>query len=242
MWYRTFCACILLTVAAPLQAAQIARSAELRADRRLNKTLTVNGQVVRVPVLLRRVSETAGVDVFVQGDLLKRPVSIATRGKPIADLLDNLAVLFGGTWVKRNDGYVLVTEEVSAKEIGSLAAGDTLAEERAFFSSITPAQVVAVRTVGLIKLAQLTQQQQRLACLIARDRFLRNPEKYSASILKGTGLQVGRILETRTLPGGTLLADPSLPGTLCLNGWSIMDSGELFPETLASDNQRPPVQ
>jgi hypothetical protein len=174
-----------------LAASKQERGPDLQRDARLTKKLKLPGETVRLQQIVQRLSETTEVDLMVQGDLLRRPLAVAVKDKTAAEVMENLAVLFGGTWLRRGDGYLLITDEVTANLVAAYPPErSTEEEERALFTSITPQQLTQMQQRGPLRFERMTPAQQRLVLAITRDRYLKEPHRFPSSIVTGKGLMI----------------------------------------------------
>jgi hypothetical protein len=218
------------------------RPVDLQNDPRLTRKLSLPGDTLRLQQVVKTLGEVTEVDILVQGDLLRRPVAITVKNKTAADILEQLGLLFGGTWLRRGDSYLLVTDEVTARMITAHRAdAATDREEQALFRSITPQQLARLREGKTVGYERLTPSQKRLVLTIARDRFLKQPEQYPSSILAGKGVELFRTIVATTGAGGRPVLtfspnDPNLrnPSTIELGVPMIADNGELTQVSLAT--------
>src|SRR5688572_481903 len=100
-------ALVLILLFAVRMEARSEGVTDLKSDSRLTAKIELAGDTQAIGTVIRLLSERTKVDLFVQGDLLRRPVAIAVRGRAAHEVLDNLATLFGGSWLKRGDAYLL---------------------------------------------------------------------------------------------------------------------------------------
>jgi hypothetical protein len=183
---------IALWIAFPgLSAPQASSSPDLTKDERLAKKLTLPGDTLPLAQVIKGVHAATGVSLMVQGDLLRRPVAIAVKDKTCAEILENLRVLFGGTWVRRGDSYLLVTDETVAKQMANYPEGtSTVREGQALRRSFTSVQVEALRRNGGVDFQSLSPVQKRLVLTMLRDEYLRDPSRYPSSILTGKDVRL----------------------------------------------------
>lgn len=224
------CAVVLPAMAAPKPTPP----ADLEKDARLSKKLSLAGEVIPLRQVAQLVNEATGVDVMVQGDLLRRPIVIAAKDRSAAEILSNVALLFGGTWIRRGDAYLLVSDEITANLVASYPS-DTSTDrlERAPFASLSQLQAQHLRRGDRIAFDELTPGQKRLINSITRDRFLREPQRYPSSILTGKGIA---LVPARTFVdrGDGRAAVPTGGFTVELEAPEILADGTLFGLSFAT--------
>jgi hypothetical protein len=232
---------LVLAAALPVSAqAGASTRVELTRDERLSKQLTFPGDTLRLQEVIKAIHAATEVPLMVQGDLLRRPVVLAVKDRSASELLEDLRVLFGGTWVRRDDGYLLVTDEVTAKLVAAYPQEtSTQQEEQALARSLNRVQWAALRESGVLPFAALTPAQRRLALTVLRDRYLREPDRYPSSIVVGKGVRLTvprsdaavRIGRPASMPPGTIFAGERV-WELSLEVPAIQDNGSLQQEAV----------
>lgn len=193
-WLRMLVSAVLtalVLLAAPVRAEPAGKPADvLGSDPRLQKPVTLDGEVQELRLLLRDLQRLTGVPLRVQGDLVRRPVAIGVTERPGAKLLESVAVLFGGQWVARDGGYLLVTEEVRAAMKRAESETQVRRVLASLLDSLNREQWMRMRLVRCLYFRQMTPTQQNLALFVARNSYLRHPERYPSSVLTGRDCQI----------------------------------------------------
>jgi len=209
----------------------------LGTDKRLAHRVTISSDTVRLAEVVKLLNSVAKADIYVQAELLRRPVAIAVNHKSVADVMENLAVLFGASWIRRDDAYILVTDEVKLQMVSAPKIQvDTQQVKQAFFRSLTPVQIARLRANVRIPFNRFSPAQRRWALILARERFLAQPQMYPSSILRGKGLELAAAVIGRVNRQG--LSVPTGLIELSLVSDIITDSGTLTQDGPIADRPR----
>jgi len=224
-----------LFLTAPLHSApKPPPKVDLASDARLAQKLAFKGGVLPLGKVIEQVNEATEAEILVQGDLLRRPVTLAVKDKSCADLLEDLAVLFGGVWVRRKESYLLVTDEVTARLVGAYReTTHTNREELALYRTLTPFHYAEFRRSKRLTFDRMSPEQQRLVLWIVRDRYLQDPGQYPSSILTGKGVTLTPLFTTVEQPDGSYRVPPNGPYSVELEVPAISDDGVLTDAHIA---------
>ncbi len=201
----TFGAALTLWLVAALLLSAPANPAKkdpLQKDARLGTTLSLTPTETTLREVLGKLQERTKVSLLVQSDVRKRPVVVAVGGKSAADILEQIAHLFGGNWEKSGDGYVLVCKDIlylSTAE--AIRTGDTIADEKRLGSSLDQLQERVLSVRPSIPFRQLRPDQQQLLSKILVNRYFKSPGLYPSSILTGWGVEL-RVARMQHFDGG----------------------------------------
>jgi hypothetical protein len=184
-----------------------------------------------IPNAVSEIHRQTGLNLMVQSEMLKQLLTVAVDGRPVEEVLADLAKAFGGRWEDRGDTLILVTDEVSAGLVGAQRTLDVEAAKAAFVRSLTPAQWAMITAQGdaarHLYWRDLTSLQQRVLRALLTDLFLSDPSVYSSSVVTGQYSFLARSIDvdrggvlhalevegTRFLPG---LPFPHSTGVLTL--------------------------
>jgi hypothetical protein len=191
---------LLICLLAVLPVATVGagpRKLDLTKDERLSGKISLRGGLLPVHQVVRALGDAAGAFILVQGDLLLRSVQVQVDGKTCAQVMEKLAELFGGVWIRQSesltgeDGYLLLTDEVTAGLVARHPQSlDTRREEEGLFRSLTRSQRELMMSPRCLLFTDLTREQQRLVKVIARNAFLMQPYFYPSSVLRGEGARL----------------------------------------------------
>jgi hypothetical protein len=162
------------------------------ADSRLDRSLTVRAEVIPLARVVPEIHKQLGVDIMIQGEMLRRTVTIQQAGRPARELLADVGLLLGGTWIKRDDAYLLLTDDVTAGLVKRWNGRQAVRESQALVLSLTRDQLRLLENGQNIKYEQLLPTQQRLVRTIATEAFLENPQRYPSSVVTGEGFLIAK--------------------------------------------------
>lgn len=186
------CAAYAQATNAPNKAPDTHVPAILQADRRLDKLLSIQSDVLPLAQVVPEIHKQLGVDIMVQGDMLRRAVVIRQSNRPAKELLTDLGLMLGGTWVKRQDAFLLLTDDVTAGLVKRWKGRQAIAEGQALIRSLTPGQQRTLADGKNVKFNQLLPVQQRLARVIATEAFLEDPQRFPSSVVTGEGFIISK--------------------------------------------------
>ncbi len=243
MRFAAIVALLLSVLGAGAAAPRPAPPLNLAKEPALQERITFRGDVLHLHEAVRALGDTAGVPVAVQGEVLRRRVALAVREKSCAEVMEILASLFGGTWVKKGGAYVLITDEALANLVGAYPeTGNTQGLEQALARSLTVPQLGSLSKNGVLTVDAFNRPQRELVQAIMRDRYLREPDRYPSSVLTGRGVRLTTPPDSAPVPSisvtvegeqGRIPARLTISRAVCLQAPMIEENGELALTTIA---------
>ncbi len=223
--WKTLCTALLAAVvllAGPVHAERASPSADLATDPRLQKPVTLEADALDMQLVVRTVHRLTGVPLMVQGDLLRRSVAVRVKDPSCAKLLERLAELFGGEWVARDGGYLLVTEEVRAGIPRAERDPEVGWKAIALFESLTPGEWARLRVSKVVRFQDLVPDHQRLVLLIVRSEYGWHPERFPSSVLIGQGCGILASIAQSDTGGDGVFMEVFVP--------TVSDDGFVLPQ------------
>jgi len=125
----------------------------------------VKGRILSSEELVKAIQKETGVRVMLQADWLREHVALPEKGGPARELMDGLAVAFGGKWLQVKNTWILARSLAEARlTLLTEAERATLLRQGrvALGRSITPDQWRRMAEKGGLALGELTPGQRAL--------------------------------------------------------------------------------